>query len=83
MTDEIEGCPLSYVCDMKWEGLIETPNPNIRHCSTCATNVHWVKGKSEMNKARSLGRCIAFTLDKVVAPPEDDGYSKVTLMGRF
>jgi len=85
MQTVIDNCPLSYVCDEKWEELIETPNPDIKHCSKCATNVHWVKRKGALNEAKSLGRCVAFNRglpDGLSYSDDGTEYTLIT-MGRF
>jgi hypothetical protein len=57
MDNVIERCPLSFICEQKWEDLAETDKDAIRHCDECNTDVHWCDSLKE------LGAMLCFVIN--------------------
>ena len=60
MDNEIEGCPLGFVCEQQWDDLAETDKDAIRHCSVCNTDVHWCDSLKELGIAKRKKWCVAY-----------------------
>ena len=60
MDDVIEGCPLGFICEQKWDDLAETDKDGVRHCSVCNADVHWCDSLKELRAAKRKKWCVAY-----------------------
>lgn len=49
----------AFSCPRAWEMLDPTGVPNVRHCTTCATDVHLSRSRAEAEERARRGECIA------------------------
>jgi len=68
MDNVIEGCPLGFICEQKWDDLAETDKDAVRHCSVCNTDVHWCDSLKELRAAKRKKWCVAYDYN-VNGPP--------------
>jgi uncharacterized protein (TIGR02996 family) len=58
----IEACDLEFrfKCPKQWSALARTDAPNIRHCATCARDVHFCATIEEVREHAWASHCVAF-----------------------
>ena len=62
-------------CRQEWHALIPSGLPRIRHCASCAKDVHLVADMSGFEHALADGRCIAVSVeDELHCGGEGVGY---------
>jgi len=82
MDNEIEGCPLGFVCEQQWDDLAETDKDGVRHCGECNTDVHWCDSLKELGIAKRKKWCVAYDYNvnvNVNGPPLVGMMTKVPL----
>ena len=52
-------CTFSFQCPQTWDRLTPTPNPAIRHCTTCARNVQLALTETDFRHYQEQGACVA------------------------
>jgi hypothetical protein len=67
----IENCRFKFRCEQTWDGLTQTPDPRVRHCSECREDVHFCTTDEQLAKAIRQGHCVAIP-DQVPGPDEAD-----------
>ena len=55
----LRNCQFKFRCTQTWEGLELLDEPEIKHCSICSKNVHFVKTDKELAGAIKLNYCVA------------------------
>lgn len=61
MSEVIRNCPWGYKCDKQWLDLNETANSNIRFCTDCQRDVHWVDNAEQLASAVADDLCVSFS----------------------
>jgi hypothetical protein len=50
---------LGFECPQAWEGLTDTGDPTVRHCTACRRAVHLCQTPEEFVRAGEQGHCVA------------------------
>ncbi|PMH44792.1 hypothetical protein BCU68_11615 [Vibrio sp. 10N.286.49.B3] len=53
-------CEFEFVCNRKWEDLIETGNETMRFCSHCSQNVYLARDNFQLEQLASKKLCAYF-----------------------
>ena len=63
----LEGCPIQFgfKCPRQWESLQRTARDDVRHCSGCRQDVHFVRTLEEGRSLAINGQCVALAPDLV------------------
>jgi uncharacterized protein (TIGR02996 family) len=48
-----------YRCPQRWDTLLPTDDPAVRHCSECRRNVHYCQSAEEAQRLADAGECLA------------------------
>ena len=64
---EILNCEMEYECPQKWDEMIASINPNIRHCYICKKDVHFCHSVEDLDKAINQHQCVAFVSAESIA----------------
>ena len=55
-------CVFHYQCPRRWENLVPTGNPDVRHCGQCDRDVYFCDDKESFMAHVGAGHCIATLL---------------------
>ncbi|QQD21099.1 hypothetical protein GJQ54_04630 [Oceanospirillaceae bacterium ASx5O] len=66
MSEVIRNCPWGFKCDKQWQQLTPTADANVRFCTQCQKEVHWVADRSQLADAVVLNRCVAFNMGQLM-----------------
>ena len=81
----IENCRFKFRCEQTWEGLAQTPDPRVRHCSECDDSVHLCVTDSQLAEAIKRHWCVAIPdaamTDEEADRPEAYGDIEVAQVG--
>ena len=58
----ITNCEFKFKCPKKWDDLIITEDPKVRHCQQCDQSVTLCTSQKEFKKLTAKGNCIAIDL---------------------
>lgn len=82
----IRNCPWGYSCTKEWADLSDTRDEDIRFCTDCQKEVHWVDSREELAESVLLNRCVSFRallIDSILVGEEISGErdGSITLTG--
>ena len=60
---KIRNCRFKYECDMHWNDLKETGRSQVRFCTTCSKDVHFVRNRTELALAIQNNLCVCVPHD--------------------
>ncbi len=52
-------CAFSFQCPKTWDRLTPTPDPTIRHCTTCDRDVQLAQTEADFRRYHEQGGCVA------------------------
>src|SRR5262249_40250997 len=56
----VEYCvEFEYRCPQRWDTLLPTDNPEVRHCSACQRDVHYCRSAQDAHRLADAGECVA------------------------
>lgn len=61
-------CTLEKECPADWHRLVETDRDKVRHCATCAKDVHFCTDQGELDAHAAQGHCVAFYEPRATRP---------------
>lgn len=68
---------LGFVCQVGWDSMARTADPQVRHCGTCRRDVHTATSYAEFEAHAAHGRCVSveprrlpLVLDGLIDAPE-------------
>jgi uncharacterized protein (TIGR02996 family) len=65
----VEYCvEFEYRCPRRWDALVPTQDPKVRHCPECREDVHYCRNSEEAHRLADVGCCVAIDSRQVRIP---------------